>query len=145
MSESKESKKAPKFLKAGKVVLLLTGRMVGKKAVIVKTFDEGTSDRPYGHCLVAGIAKYPLKITKTMSEKKIAKRSKVRLRLPQQLCLLHPLATRTVWVGICALDVWGVVAGPVGTDHLGARRGTGGSRVVADSAGSPHARRHLVL
>merc|ERR1712146_22403 len=73
-----ESKKAPKFLKAGKVVLLLTGRMAGKKAVIVKTFDEGTLDRPYGHCLVAGIQKYPLKITKTMSEKKIAKRSKLK-------------------------------------------------------------------
>merc|ERR1719316_538055 len=73
-----ESKKAPKFLKAGKVVLLLNGRMAGKKAVIVKTFDEGTPDRPYGYCLVAGIQKYPLKITKSMPEKKVAKRSKVK-------------------------------------------------------------------
>ncbi len=70
-------KKAPKFLKAGKVVLLLNGRQAGKKAVIVKSFDEGTPDRPYGHALVAGIMKYPLKITKNMSEKKIAKRSRV--------------------------------------------------------------------
>lgn len=76
MSESKS--KAPKFYKAGKVVLLLNGRMAGKKAVIVKTFDEGTPDRPYGYCLVAGIQKYPLKVTKSMPEKKIAKRSKVR-------------------------------------------------------------------
>ena len=76
MSEGKS--KTPKFLKAGKVVLLLNGRMAGKKAVIVKTFDEGTTDRPYGYCLVAGNQKYPLKITKSMSEKKIAKRSKVR-------------------------------------------------------------------
>ena len=81
-----ESKKAPKFLKAGKVVLLLNGRMAGKKAVIVKTFDEGTPDRPYGYCLVAGIQKYPLKITKSMPEKKVAKRSKVRSVLP----LSHP-------------------------------------------------------
>ena len=81
------SKKAPKFLKAGKVVLLLNGRMAGKKAVIVKTFDEGTPDRPYGYCLVAGIQKYPLKITKSMTEKKVAKRSKVRAP-PRQL-LLH--------------------------------------------------------
>ena len=71
------SKKTAKFLKAGKVVLLLNGRMAGKKAVIVKTFDEGTPDRPYGYCVVAGIQKYPLKITKSMSDKKIAKRSKV--------------------------------------------------------------------
>ena len=77
---SSESKKAPKFLKAGKVVLLLNGRMAGKKAVIVKTFDDGTPDRGYGYCLVAGIQKYPLKITKSMPEKKVAKRSKVRAR-----------------------------------------------------------------
>ena len=89
----KESKKNPKFLKAGKVVLLLNGRMAGKKAVIVKTFDEGTADRPYGHCIVAGIQKYPLKISKSMSEKKIAKRSKVRLRPAPSppLCCRCPL------------------------------------------------------
>ena len=75
---SAEAKKAPKFLKAGKVVLLLQGRQAGKKAVIVKTFDDGTPDRQYGHCIVAGIQKYPLKITKSMSEKKIAKRSRIK-------------------------------------------------------------------
>ena len=73
-----EGKKSVKFLKAGKVVVLLQGRMAGKKAVIVKAFDDGTPDRPYGHCIVAGIMKYPLKITKSMPEKKIAKRSRVR-------------------------------------------------------------------
>merc|ERR1712146_244785 len=62
MSESKTW--APKFLKAGKVVLLLNGRQAGKKAVIVKSFDEGTPDRPHGHAIVAGIMKYPPKITK---------------------------------------------------------------------------------
>ena len=40
-----ESKKSHKVLKAGKVVVLLQGRMAGKKAVIVKTFDDGTVDR----------------------------------------------------------------------------------------------------
>lgn len=76
MSEAKS--KGTKFLKANKVVLMLNGRMAGKKAVIVKTFDEGTADRPYGHCIVAGIMKYPLKITKSMPDKKVAKRSRVR-------------------------------------------------------------------
>merc|ERR1711990_1037734 len=75
---SMSDKKTPKFLKAGKVVLLLNGRQAGKKAVIVKSFDESTPDRPYGHALVAGIMKYPLKITKSMSEKKIAKRSRIK-------------------------------------------------------------------
>jgi len=87
-----ESKKNQKFLKAGKVVLLLNGRMAGKKAVIVKTHDEGTADRAYGHCIVAGIMKYPLKITKGMSDKKQAKRSRVRCcpQRPPLPCLPLP-------------------------------------------------------
>merc|ERR1719198_1740878 len=76
MSSSTEKK--AKFLKQGKVVILLNGRYAGKKAVIVKTFDDGTSDRPYGHCIVAGIGNYPLKITKSMSQKRVAKRSRVK-------------------------------------------------------------------
>merc|ERR1711935_550260 len=75
---SAEAKKAPKFLKAGKVVIVLNGRQAGKKAVIVKTYDDGTSDRPYGHCIVAGITKTPLKITKSMPKKKIEKRSRIK-------------------------------------------------------------------
>ena len=34
-------KKAPKFLKAGKVVLLLNGRQAGKKAVILAFGQSG--------------------------------------------------------------------------------------------------------
>jgi len=45
-----------------KVVILLTGRYAGKKAVIVKNFDDGTSSRPYGHALVVGLAKEPRKV-----------------------------------------------------------------------------------
>jgi len=45
-----------KFLKPNKVVLLLQGRYAGRKAVIVKNFDDGVSGRQYGHALVAGIA-----------------------------------------------------------------------------------------
>ncbi|KAJ1561653.1 hypothetical protein HK096_003849 [Nowakowskiella sp. JEL0078] len=70
--------KMPKFLKSGKVVLVLQGRYAGRKAVIVKNYDEGTSARPYPHAIVAGVEKYPLKVTKAMSKKKIAKRSKVK-------------------------------------------------------------------
>ena len=67
-----------KFLKSGKVVILLQGRYAGKKAVIVKNFDEGTQARPYPHAIVAGIERYPLKINKSMGAKRIAKRSKVK-------------------------------------------------------------------
>ena len=41
-------------LKDGKIVVLLQGRYAGKKAVILKTDDEGGKERSYGHCVVAG-------------------------------------------------------------------------------------------
>ncbi|XP_065196051.1 large ribosomal subunit protein eL27-like [Sycon ciliatum] len=67
-----------KFLKPGKVVIVLNGRYAGKKAVIVKANDDGTSERPYGHALVAGVAKYPLRVKKSMGKKKQARRSRVK-------------------------------------------------------------------
>ena len=45
-----------------KVIVLLTGRYAGKKAVIVKNQDDGTSSRPYGHAIVCGLAKEPRKV-----------------------------------------------------------------------------------
>ncbi|TKS91454.1 60S ribosomal protein L27 [Collichthys lucidus] len=67
-----------KFMKPGKVVMVLAGRYAGRKAVIVKNIDDGTTDRPYSHALVAGIDRYPRKVTTTMGKKKIAKRSKIK-------------------------------------------------------------------
>lgn len=46
-----------------KVVILLTGKYAGKKAVIVKNHDDGTSSRPYGHALVLGLCKEPRKVS----------------------------------------------------------------------------------
>ncbi|XP_032280952.1 60S ribosomal protein L27-like [Phoca vitulina] len=37
-----------------------------------------SSDRPYSHALVAGIDRYPRKVTAAMGKKKIAKRSKIK-------------------------------------------------------------------
>lgn len=67
-----------KFIKSGKVVLVLNGRYAGKKALIVKNYDEGSTDKQYGHALVAGISRYPLKVTKRMGKKRSAKRSKIK-------------------------------------------------------------------
>eukprot|EP00949_MAST-11_sp_MAST-11-sp1_P000284 g284.t1 len=67
-----------KILKKGKVVIMLSGRYAGKKAVIVKTFDDGQAGRKFPFALVAGVARYPRKVTRSMSEKKIAKRSKIK-------------------------------------------------------------------
>ena len=49
-----------------KVVILLTGRYAGKKAVIVKNYDDGTSGRNYGHAIVCGLAKEPRKVAPTV-------------------------------------------------------------------------------
>ncbi|KAE8818028.1 60S ribosomal protein L27-3 [Hordeum vulgare] len=64
-----------------KVLLKLEDRYVGKKAVIVRVFEEGTRDRPYGHCLVADLAKYPKKVIHKESVKKTAKKSRVKVFL----------------------------------------------------------------
>ncbi|KAK9152421.1 hypothetical protein Syun_010730 [Stephania yunnanensis] len=68
-----------KFLKPNKAVILLQGRFAGRKAVIVRNFDDGTRDRPYGHCLVAGVSKYPKKVIRKDSAKKTAKKSRVKV------------------------------------------------------------------
>ncbi|KAK3227317.1 hypothetical protein Dsin_007179 [Dipteronia sinensis] len=67
-----------KFLKPNKAVILLQGRYAGRKAVIIKSFDDGTRDRAYGHCLVAGIKKYPNKVIRKDNTKKTAKKSRVK-------------------------------------------------------------------
>ncbi|CAG8566728.1 9955_t:CDS:1, partial [Racocetra fulgida] len=67
-----------KFLKPGKVAIILSGRFAGKKVVIVKNVDDGTKERQYAHAIVAGIERYPLKVTKRMSQKRIAKRSRIK-------------------------------------------------------------------
>merc|ERR1711861_108693 len=73
-----------KFLKDGKIVVLLQGRYAGKKAVILKTNDDGGKERPYGHCVVAGVAKAPLPITKAMCKptekmkKLVQRRSRIK-------------------------------------------------------------------
>jgi large subunit ribosomal protein L27e len=57
---------------------VLSGRYAGRKAVVVKATDEGNADKRFGHCLVAGIDRYPRKIVKAMSQKKKDKRTKIK-------------------------------------------------------------------
>merc|ERR550537_7851 len=44
----------------------------------MKAFDDGSKARAFGHCLVAGVDKAPLNVTKAMGKKKIAKRTRVK-------------------------------------------------------------------
>merc|ERR1711881_725136 len=65
-------------MKSGKVVLVLSGRYAGRKAIIVKSYDDGTGDRQYGHALVIGMERYPRPVIKKMSKKKVERRSKIK-------------------------------------------------------------------
>ena len=65
-------------MKPGKVVLVLACRCSGRKVVVVMNIDDGTSDWPYSHALVAGIDRYPCKVTASMGKKKITRRSKIK-------------------------------------------------------------------
>merc|ERR1712179_667031 len=67
-----------RFIKSGRVVILTAGKYAGRKAVVVKENNDGSQDRLYGHALVAGIDRYPRKVTKSMGKKKIAKRNKMK-------------------------------------------------------------------
>ena len=67
-----------KFLKPGRIVILLSGKFAGKKAVILKINYEGSRDRGFGNCLVAGLARYPRRVHKRLSDKKIQRRLKVK-------------------------------------------------------------------
>merc|ERR1739838_395293 len=67
-----------RFIKSGRVVIVTAGKYAGRKAVVVKETNEGTQDRLYGHALIAGIDRYPRKVTKSMGKKKIAKRNKMK-------------------------------------------------------------------
>ena len=60
------------------VAIVLQGRQAGKKVVIIKQLDDGTKERPYPHAIVAGIERYPKKVTRRMGAKRLEKRSKVK-------------------------------------------------------------------
>jgi large subunit ribosomal protein L27e len=81
---------------SGKVVIVLAGRHAGKKAVVVKTFDDGNSDKKFSHCLVAGLARNPRKVTKSMSKEKVEKRSKALKPFVKYINVRHVFPTRYV-------------------------------------------------
>jgi large subunit ribosomal protein L27e len=75
---------------------VLAGRHAGKKAVVVKTFDDGNSDRRFSHALIAGLARNPRKVTKSMSKEKVEKRSKNMKPFVKYVNVRHVFPTRYV-------------------------------------------------
>ena len=45
------------------MIILLTGRYAGKKAVIIRNHDDGTPNRKYGHAEVLVLTKEPRKVS----------------------------------------------------------------------------------
>ena len=111
----------PKFLKPGKVVILLTGRYAGRKAVIVKNYDDGTGSRPYGHCLVCGVDRYPRKVTKKQTEKEQAKKCRIKCFI-KVVNYNHIMPTRYTLdmdlKGVVTPDVVGAGAAVIGDGNV---------------------------
>jgi len=68
----------PKIYKPGKVAIILQGRQAGKKAVIVRQVDDGNKLRPYPHAIVAGIDRYPQRVTRRMGKLRLSQRSRIK-------------------------------------------------------------------
>ncbi len=86
--------------------MVLRGRFAGRKAVVVRTSDGHDQKRPYGHAIVAGIERYPLKVTKSMGKKKVVKRSKIK-PFVKTLNYNHVMPTRyifQIFVYLCIID-----------------------------------------
>merc|ERR1712139_685081 len=67
-----------KIMRKGRMVILLAGRRAGRKAIIVKQNDEGRKDKKFAHALVCGIDRYPRKVTKSMSQTKVDRKSRMK-------------------------------------------------------------------
>merc|ERR1712151_1483001 len=83
------------IMKKGRVVILLAGRLSGKKAIIIKQNDEGKKNRKFPHALVCGVERCPRKVTKKMSKKKVERKSTVK-PFVKYVNYNHMLATRFI-------------------------------------------------
>lgn len=59
-------------------MIVLGGRFAGRKAVILKTVDDGTNDKPFAQALVAGISRYPRRVVRRMRKDKIKKNIRIK-------------------------------------------------------------------
>nr|CDS24171.1 60S ribosomal protein L27 [Echinococcus granulosus] len=67
-----------RLMRPGMAVIVLSGKYAGRKAIIIKNYDDGSTQKPYGHALVVGIDRYPRRILRRMSKKRIEGRSKIK-------------------------------------------------------------------
>lgn len=82
-----------KFLKPGRVVIMLSGRYAGKKAVVLKVSYEGTRDKRFRHCLVAGLCRYPRRVHRRLSDARAQRRLRLKTFV-KQVNFNHLMPTR---------------------------------------------------
>ncbi|CAH8527400.1 unnamed protein product [Heterobilharzia americana] len=75
---SRDGKTGVRLMRPGVVVLVLAGRYAGRKAIVIKSYDEGSGEKPYGHALVVGIDRYPRRILRRMGKKRMESRCKIK-------------------------------------------------------------------
>lgn len=82
-----------KFLKPGKVVIILSGKYAGKKAVVVKVNEAGDNKHKFPYAVVCGLARPPRKVTTKMSEKVVKRRTHMKV-FTKVMNLQHFMPTR---------------------------------------------------
>ena len=55
-----------------------SGKYAGKKAIVVTNYLDGQKNKKFSHCLVFGVARYPKKITKSMTDSRIKRRISIK-------------------------------------------------------------------
>ncbi|KAA0196581.1 Ribosomal protein L27 [Fasciolopsis buskii] len=75
---SREQRTTVRLMRPGVVVLVLGGRYAGRKAIIIKSYDDGSKEKPYGHALVVGIDRYPRRLVRRMGKRRMESRSKIK-------------------------------------------------------------------
>lgn len=67
-----------KIFKTGRIVILTSGRHAGKKALVVKSYDEGNKSRKFASALVIGVDRAPRDVKRRLGKKKFIRRTQVK-------------------------------------------------------------------
>ena len=92
-----------KILQPGRVVIILSGRYAGKKAIVTSVNLQKTEERKYGFVTVVGVERAPLKITHKMSEKVQQMRTSVK-SFCKVINVNHVMPTKNI-VSLDGLDL----------------------------------------
>lgn len=57
---------------------MLSGRHAGKKALVVKCYEEGNKNRKFANALVVGLARNPRTVGRRTSKKQFARRTSIK-------------------------------------------------------------------